>query len=115
MRLWHQFHQQINIYIISFYNPNPPFTHETTIQLCFSDWLTDQLHCTEDYNSDIDNIDCYSYEVDDLKHISNVNDIIQMSVLHINIHSIPDKFDKLPTLISRLYQMNIEIHFFQNL
>ena len=64
-------------------------------QFCFSDGLTDQLHCTEDYNSHIDNIDCYSYE-------------IQISVLHI-IYSVPAKFDKLLTLISRQYQMNIEI------
>ena len=84
-------------------------------QFCFSDWLTDPLHCTEDYYADIDKIDCYSYEVDELKHISNVNDRIQISVLHINIHSISAKFDKLLTLISRLCQMNIEIHFFLNL
>ena len=64
-------------------------------QFCFSDGLTDQLHCTADYNSHIDNIDCYRYE-------------IQISVLHI-IYSVPAKFDKLLTLISRQYQMNIEI------
>ena len=81
-------------------------------QFCFSDWLTDQLHCTEDHNSDIDKIDCYSYEIDKLKHILNVNDIVQILVLHINKHSIPAKFDKLLTLISRLYQIDIEINLF---
>ena len=35
-----------------------------------------------------------------------------MLVLHINIHNIPEKSDKLLTLISQLYQMNIEIHLF---
>ena len=47
--------------------------------------------------------------VDELKHITYVYDRIQMLILHINIHSITAILDNI--LISRLYQMNIEIHF----
>ena len=80
-------------------------------QFCFSYWLNTQLNCTDDNNPDTEHINCHSYEVEELKLFSNVKETIQISVIHINIHSIPAKFEKLLSLLSRLRDINIEIHF----
>ena len=62
-------------------------------------------------NTNIPEINSKSYEVDELKHLIRPNENMEYTAIHINIHSIPAKFDKLKILLSSLHHINIDIQF----
>ena len=78
-------------------------------QLEFNNWLNEQMEIHN--NTNIPEINSKSYEVDELKHLIRPNENMEYTAIHINIHSIPAKFDKLKILLSSLQHINIDIQF----
>ena len=78
-------------------------------QFEFNNWLNEQMEIHN--NTNIPEINSKSYEVDELKHLIRPNENMEYTAIHINIHSIPAKFDKLKILLSSLHHINIDIQF----
>ena len=55
-------------------------------------------------------VDSKYYEMEDMQHISPKNIKPKLTALHINIHSLPAKFDQLNLLLYKLKQANTYIH-----
>jgi hypothetical protein len=64
-----------------------------------------------DHPSQLFNIDSKYYDIDDIHCNLPKNTNYKFTALHLNIHSLPAKFDQLNTLLSRLRQSNIQLHF----
>ena len=80
-------------------------------QFEFTNWLNTQLDGNISNDTNLNEISSHSYEIDDLKHLLKPNESMKYTAIHINIHSLPAKIDKLRTLISSLQNINIEIQF----
>ena len=58
------------------------------------------------------NIDSKYYDIDNLYSLTTATHATyKVSAMHINIHSLPAKFDQLRLLLTRLNQHNIDLHF----
>ena len=57
------------------------------------------------------NINSNYYEIESLYDEHNVDTDYQYVALHINIHSLPDKLSQLKTILSRLNDIKIKVHF----
>ncbi len=52
---------------------------------------------------------CKYYEIDEIKKVTNLN--FKYTAIHINIHSLPSKFDQLVTLLDNFQNIGISINF----
>ena len=75
----------------------------------FTNLINEQLNGNDNTDSNV--LCSSSYEIDDLKHILNKNETMKCAAIHINIHSIPAKLDKLKIVLSSLHNINIDIQF----
>ena len=94
--------------VFSGVNDNNEHVTETQ-QFNLNKWLQNQLIDNTDEDP-LDTRHCNSYYVDELCLTLKQDEHKKYIIIHINIHSIPSKFDRLNLLLSTLTENNIEIH-----
>ncbi len=73
-------------------------------------YLEDSNDNDDNVSSNVINTNCELYEIEELSDRSNCNDS-KYSALHLNIHSLPAKFDQLKTILTRLEAASIHMDF----
>ena len=57
------------------------------------------------------NLDCLYYNIDDMVKFTQLGNNYKYTSIHLNIHSLPSKYDQLRTMIANLEDIGIIIHF----
>jgi hypothetical protein len=84
-------------------------TASGSIQSNFYEYLNLQLSNTDDEINNLFDLKCNYYEIEDLtKNSIGIGDN-RLSVMHLNIHSLPAKHQQLEILLTRLDQLNIHM------
>ena len=57
------------------------------------------------------NMNCTYYDIDDIHKVGNNNHGYKYTTIHLNIHSLPSKYDQIRNMLSELKDKNIAITF----
>jgi len=89
--------------------------NSTTPAFNFCEYVNTQYDTNPDDDDNeyqnILNIDSKLFEIEDIKFATKKHQDYTHTALHINIHSLPAKYDQLKNILTRLSDISIPIHF----